>query len=80
MKGKREDRVRKSPVNQVLISSRVRNSKDHRVLINLQSKLPVIRVLYRYCQLQVHKEVLLKDKLSFIVLIVEESTRGSVGN
>ena len=80
MKGKREDRVRKSPVNQVLISSRVRNSKDHRVLINLQSKLPVIRVFYRYHQLQVHKEVPLKDKLSFIVFIVEEITRESVGN
>ena len=80
MKGKREDRVRKILVNQVLNSSRVRNSKDHRVLINLQSKLPVIRVFYQYRQLQVHKEVLLKDKLSFIVLIVEESTRGSVGN
>ena len=61
---------KKKPVNQVLISSRVRNSKDHRVLINLQSKLLVIRVFYRYRQLQVHKEVLLKDKLSFIVLIV----------
>ena len=80
MKGKREDRVRKISVSQVLISSRVRNSKDHRVLINLQSKLPVIRVFYRYRQLQVHKEVLLKDKLSFIVLIVEERTRESVGN
>ena len=80
MTGNREDRVRKSLVNQVLISSRVRNSKDHRVLINLQSKLPVIRVFYRYHQLQVHKEVLLKGKLSFTVLIVEKSTKGSVGN
>ena len=80
MTGKIEDRVRKSLVNQVLISRRVRNSKDHRVLINLQSKLPVIRVFYRYHQLQVHKEVLLKGKLSFIVLIVEKSIRGSVRN
>ena len=80
MTEKREDRVRKSPINQVLISSRVRNSNDHRVLINLQFKLPVIRVFYRYRQFQVHKEVLLKDKLFCIVLIVEKGTRESVGN
>ena len=72
--------MRKSPVSQVLISSRVRNSKDHRVLINLQSRLSVIRIFYRHRQLQVNKEVFLKDKLSFIVLIVEESTRESVGS
>ena len=77
---KREDKVRKSPVKQVLISSRVRNSKDHRVLLSLLLRLPVVRIFYRHCQLQVHKEVLLKDKLSLIVLIVEESTRESVGN
>ena len=76
----RKDRVRKSPVSQVLISSRVRNSKDHRVLINLQLRLPIVRMFYRNRQLQVHKEVLLEDKLSLIVLIVEESTRESVGN
>ena len=77
---RKERRQGKKNPSQVLISTRVRNSKDHRVLINLQSKLPVIRVFYRYRQLQVHKEVLLKDKLSFIVLIAEKSTRGSVGN
>ena len=76
----REDRVRKSPVSQVLISNRVRNSKDHRVLISLQLRLLVVRKFYRHCQLQVHKEVLLKDKLSLIVLIVEENTKESVGN
>ena len=75
----REDMVRKSPVSQVLISSRVRNSKDHGVLISLQLRLPVVRIFYRHHQLQVHKEVLLKNKLSLIVLIVEESTRESVG-
>ena len=75
-----EDRVRKSLVSQVLISSRVRNSKDHKVLINLQLRLPIVRIFYRHRQLQVHKEVLLEDKLSLIVLIVEESTRESVGN
>ena len=80
MTEKREDRVRKSPVSQVLISSRVINSKDHKVLISLQLKLPVVRIFYQHRQLQVHKEVLLKDKLSLIVLIVEESTRESVGN
>ena len=59
---KREDWVRKSPASQVLISSRVRNSKDHKVLISLQLRLPVVRIFYRHCQLQVHKEVLLKEK------------------
>ena len=76
----REDRVRKSPVSQVFISSRVRNSNDHKVLISLQLRLPIVRIFYRHCQLQVHKEVLLRDKLSLIVIIVEESTRESVGN
>ena len=80
MTEKREDRVRKSTVYQVLNNSRVRNSKDHRVLISLQLRLPVVRIFYQHRQLQVDKEVLLKDKLSLIVLIEEESTRESVGN
>ena len=80
MTEKREDRVRKSPVSQVLNNGRERNSKDHRVLISLQLRLPVVKIFYRHCQLQVHKEVLLKDKICLIVLIVEESTRESVGN
>ena len=61
---KREDRVRKSPVSQVLLSSKVRNSKDHRVLISLQLKLPIVKIFYRHRQLKVHKEVFLEDKLS----------------
>ena len=80
MTEKREDKVRKSPVSQVLINNRVRNSKDHRVLISLQLSLPIVRIFYQHRQLQVHKEVLLEDKLSLIVLIVEESARESVGN
>ena len=70
--------VRKSPISQVLISNRVRNSKDHKVLISIQLRLPVVRIFYRHRWLQVHNEVLLKGKLSLIVLIVEESTRESV--
>ena len=80
MTKKREDKVRKSLVNQVLNNNRVRNSKDHRVLISLQLRLPVVRIFYRHRQLQVHKEALIKDKLSLIVLTVEESIRESVGN
>ena len=57
MTEKREDGVRKSPVSQVN-NSRVRNSKDHRVLISLQLRLSVVRIFYRHRQLQVHKEVL----------------------
>ena len=38
MKEKKEDKVRKTPASQVLISTRVRNSEDHRVLIRLQLK------------------------------------------
>ena len=32
---KKEDRVRKTPVSQVLISTRIKNLEDHMVLINL---------------------------------------------
>ena len=42
----------------VLISTRVRNSEDHKVLISLQLKdqlrLPVVRLFYRHHQLLVH--------------------------
>ena len=43
---KKEDRVRKTPASQVLICTRIRNLKDHNVLISLQLKLPVARPLY----------------------------------
>ena len=47
---KKEDKVRKTPVNQVLIGTRIRNLEDHRVLISLQLRdklrLPVARLLY----------------------------------
>ena len=62
MKENKEDRVRKTPTSQVLISTRVRNSKDHRVLIRLQHgdqlRLPVVRLFYWHRQLLVHQEVL----------------------
>ena len=62
MKEKKEDRVRNIPASQLLISTRVRNSKDHRVLIRLQLrdqlKLSVVRLFCRYRQLLVHQEVL----------------------
>ena len=51
MKEKKEDRVRKTPTSQVLISTRVRNSEDHRVLIHLQLRdqlrLPTVRLFFR---------------------------------
>ena len=80
MNENRADKVRRSPISKVLISSIVRNSKENRVLISLLLRLLVVRIFYRHLQLQVHNEVLLKDKLPLIVLIVEESTRESVGN
>ena len=79
MTEKREDR-KKKPDQSSAHQQQSKKFKDHRVLISLQLSLPVVRIFYRHRQLQVHKEVLLKDKLSFIVLIVEESTRESVGN
>ena len=80
MKGKIEDRERKIPVSQVLISSRVRDLRDHRVPGNLQFRPPVERLLYRCRQLQVHQEVLLEDKTFLVVPIVEENTREIVGD
>ena len=65
LKEKMEDRVRKTLASQVLISTRVRNSEDHRVLILLQLKdqlrLPVVRLLCWHRQLLVHQEVLKGD-------------------
>ena len=78
MKEKIEDRERKIPVSQVLISSRVRDSRDNRVPVILQLRPSVERLFYRCRQLQVHKEVLLEDKMFLIVLSVGEDIRESV--
>ena len=80
MKEKIEDKERKISVSQVLISSRVRDSRDHKVPASLQLKPPVERLFYRRRQLQVHKEVLLEDKMFLIVLNVGEDIRESVGD
>ena len=80
MKENIEDRERKIPVSQVLISSRIRDSRDHRVLVSLQLRLPIRILFYRHHQLQVHKEVLLGDKMFLVVLSVGEDTRESVGD
>ena len=45
---KKEDNVRKTLDSQVLISTRVRNSEDHRVLISLQLRLAIVRLFYRH--------------------------------
>ena len=70
MKEKIKDGERKIQVSQVLISSRVRDSGDHRVPVSLQLSPPVERLFYRGRQLQVHKEVLLEDKMFIVVLSV----------
>ena len=80
MKENIEDRERKIMFSQVLISSKVRDSGDHRVPVRLQLRTPVERLSYRRRQLQVHKEVLLEDKMFLIVLNVGEDTRESVGD
>ena len=51
---KKEDMVRKTLDSQVLINTRVRNLEDHIVLINLQLRLPIVRLFYRHHQLLVH--------------------------
>ena len=79
MKEKIEDRERKISISQVLISSRVRDSGDHRVPGSLQLRPPVEILFYRLRQLQVHKEVPLEDKAFLVVPIVEENTREIVG-
>ena len=80
MKEKIEDRERKIPVSQVLISSRVRDSRDHGIPGSLQLRPPLEILSYRHRQLQVHKEVPLEDKTFLVVPIVEESTREIVGD
>ena len=82
MKEKKEDKVRKTPASQVLISTRVRNSEDHRALIRLQHKdqlmLPVVRLFYRHRQLLVHQEVLREGQLLLIAHIVGGDIKESV--
>ena len=80
MKENKEDGERRIPVRQVLISSRVRDLEDHKVLFSLQLRLPVRILFYRHYQLQVHKEVLLGDKMFLVVLNVGGDTRESVGD
>ena len=80
MKEKTEDGERKILISQVLISSRVRYSGDHRVPISLHLRLPVRILFYRHHQLQVHKEVVLGDKMFLVALSVGEDTRESVGD
>ena len=58
MKEKKEDRERKTPASLGLIKTRVRNSKDHKVLIRLQLRdqlrLLVVRLFFWHHQLLVH--------------------------
>ena len=79
---KKEDKVRKTLLSKVLISTRIRNLKDHRVLISLQLKdqlrLPVARLFYRHHQLLVHQEVHPEDQLLFIAHIVGGNIKESV--
>ena len=81
---KKEDRVRKTPVSQVLINTRIRNLEDHRVLISLQLRdhlrLLVARLLYRHHQLLVHQEVLQEDQLLLIAHIVGRDIKEIVGD
>ena len=81
---KKEDRVRKTSINQVLISTNIRNLEDHRVLISLQLrdqlKLPAARLLYRHHQLLVHQEVHREDQLLLIAHIVGGNIKESVGD
>ena len=80
MKENKEDRERRIPIKQVLISSRVRDLGDHRVPVSLQLRLLIRILFYQHHQLQVHKEVLLGDKMFLVALSVGEDTRESVGD
>ena len=80
MKEKKEDRERRIPIRKVLITNRLRDLEDHKVLFSLQLRLPIRILFYRHHQLQVHKEVLLGEKMFLIVPIVEENTREIVGD
>ena len=84
MTKKKENGVRRTPLNQVLISTRIRNLKDHRVLISLQLrdqlKLPVARLFYLHHQLLVHQEVHPDDQLLLIAHIAGGNIKESVGD
>ena len=84
MKEKKEDTVRKSPVNQICISSSIKDSKDHRVLFSLQHryqlKLPVVRLFYRHHLLLVNQEVLQGDQFLLFAHIVRGDIEESVGD
>ena len=84
MKEKKEDRVRKSSISQIRISSSKRDSKDHRVLFSLQHRdqlrLPVVRLFYRHHQLLGHKEVLQGDQFLLFAHIVGGDIEESVGD
>ena len=80
MKEKIEDRERKIAISQVLISSRVRDSRDHGIPDSLQLRSPVEILSCRRRQWQVHKEGPLEDKIFLVVPIVEENTREIVGD
>ena len=81
---KKEDRVRKTSISQVLINTGIRNLEDHRFLISLQLKdqlrLLVARLLYRHHQLLVHQEVHREDQLLLITHIVGGNIKESVGD
>ena len=81
---KKEDRVRKTSVSQILISTRIRNLENHKVLVRLQFRdqlrLPVARLFYRYHQLLVHEEVHQEDQLLLITHIVGGNIKESVGD
>ena len=78
----RKDRrqEKKILISQLLISSKVRDSRDHRVPVSLHLRLPIGILSYRHHQLLVHKEVILGDKMFLVVLSVGEDTRESVGH
>ena len=83
MKEKKEDRVRKSLVSQICISSSIRDSEDHRVLFSLQHRdqlrLPVVRLFYRHRQLLMHQEVLQGVQFLLFAHIVGGDIEESVG-
>ena len=75
-----KDRERKIPVGPVYNNSNGRNSKDHRVPVSLQLRLPIEILLYQHRQLRVHQEVLLEDKLLLIGPIVGKIIKENVGD
>ena len=83
MKEKKEDRVRKI-FSQARISTRVRSSEDHKVLIILllrdQLRLSVVRLFDRHRQFQVHQGVLQEDRLLLIAHIMGGNIKESVGD